>query len=86
MTDYERKNPNEIRSSRKQRIAKGSGTQVSDVNKLLTQYERTKVMMKQMAAMGGKPNMQMMQQMQNGTMPRVKGGSGKFQSKLKKRR
>lgn len=48
MTIKERQNPNIINSSRKQRIAKGSGTEVQDVNRLLKQFEQTKQMMKQM--------------------------------------
>ncbi len=48
MTMYERENPQIINSSRKNRIAKGSGTSVQEVNKLLKQFEQTKVMMKQM--------------------------------------
>ena len=48
MTMRERENPQIINSSRKQRIAKGSGTTVQDVNKLLKQFEQTKQMMKQM--------------------------------------
>ncbi len=48
MTMYERENPQAINSSRKTRIAKGSGTSVQEVNKLLKQFEQTKVMMKQM--------------------------------------
>ena len=48
MTMRERENPQIINSSRKQRIAKGSGTSVQDVNKVLKQFEQTKLMMKQM--------------------------------------
>jgi signal recognition particle subunit SRP54 len=48
MTMKERENPNVIGSSRKNRIAKGSGTTVQDVNRLLKQFEQTKIMMKQM--------------------------------------
>ena len=48
MTMYERENPSVINSSRKNRIAKGSGTTVQDVNRLLKQFEQTKLMMKQM--------------------------------------
>ncbi|MBQ9485379.1 MAG: signal recognition particle protein [Clostridia bacterium] len=48
MTVKERRNPNIINSSRKQRIAKGSGTCVQEVNKLLKQFEQTKQLMKQM--------------------------------------
>ena len=48
MTMYERENPQVINSSRKNRIAKGSGTSVQEVNRLLKQFEQTKQMMKQM--------------------------------------
>lgn len=48
MTMEERKNPDILKASRKQRIAKGSGTTVTDVNKLLTQFEEMKKMMKMM--------------------------------------
>ena len=47
MTMDERVNPEIINSSRKQRIAKGSGTSVEEVNKLLRQFEQMKKMMKQ---------------------------------------
>lgn len=47
MTIKERRNPDIIKASRKQRIAKGSGTSVQDVNRLLTQFEAMKKMMKQ---------------------------------------
>ncbi len=48
MTIKERKNPDIIKASRKQRIATGSGTSVQDVNKLLTQFEQMQKMMKMM--------------------------------------
>ena len=48
MTKEERKNPDIIKASRKTRIAKGSGTSVQEVNKLLEQFEQMKKMMKQM--------------------------------------
>ena len=48
MTKKERNNPNIINSSRKQRIAKGSGTSVQEVNRVLNQFEQTKQLMKQM--------------------------------------
>ncbi|KNZ69626.1 signal recognition particle protein [Thermincola ferriacetica] len=51
MTPEERRNPSIIKDSRKKRIAKGSGTKVSDVNKLLKQFDQTKKMMKQMMGM-----------------------------------
>ncbi len=48
MTKEERRNPSIIKASRKTRIAKGCGLSVSEVNKLLTQFENMKKMMKQM--------------------------------------
>lgn len=48
MTKEERRNPSVIKASRKTRIAKGCGLSVSEVNKLLTQFESMKKMMKQM--------------------------------------
>ena len=48
MTPEERRNPDMIKASRKQRIAKGCGQKVEDVNRLLTQFEQMKKMMKQM--------------------------------------
>ena len=48
MTKKERLNPQIINSSRKIRIAKGSGTSVQEVNRVLKQFEQTKMMMKQM--------------------------------------
>ncbi|MTI84538.1 MAG: signal recognition particle protein [Firmicutes bacterium] len=48
MTPFERQNPSEISGSRKKRIARGSGTRVQDVNRLLKQFEQTKKMMKQL--------------------------------------
>ncbi|MDT7871857.1 MAG: signal recognition particle protein, partial [Thermocrinis sp.] len=43
-----RRNPLIINMSRKQRIAKGSGTTISDVNKLLKEYEEMKKLMKKL--------------------------------------
>lgn len=48
MTKKERKNPDLIKGSHKQRIAKGSGTTVQDVNILIKQFEQSKEMIKQM--------------------------------------
>ena len=48
MTKKERQHPEIIKASRKTRIAKGSGTSVQEVNKLLTQFDQMKKMMKQM--------------------------------------
>lgn len=51
MTPEERKNPSIIKASRRKRIAKGSGTSVQAVNKLLKQFTQTKKMMKQFGDM-----------------------------------
>ncbi len=47
MTPKERRNPDIIKASRKSRIAKGSGTSVQEVNRLLQQFDQMKKMMKQ---------------------------------------
>ncbi len=57
MTQKERDNPQIINSSRKRRIALGSGTNVQDINKLLKQFEQTKELMKRMK--GGKGKMRL---------------------------
>ncbi len=49
MTPSERRDPSIIKATRKQRIAKGCGLQVQDVNRLLEQFEQMKKMMKQMS-------------------------------------
>ena len=61
MTPYERQNPEVIKGTRRQRIAKGSGTSLQDVNKLLKQFEDTRKMMKMATSM--KNPMKMMRQM-----------------------
>ena len=53
MTLQERRRPDIINGSRRKRIARGSGTNVSQVNKLLKQYRDMKRMMKQINASGG---------------------------------
>ena len=63
MTRREREKPEIINASRKQRIAKGSGTSVEEVNKLLKQFDTTRKLMKQFA---------------NGNMKRGKFGKMKF--------
>ena len=50
MTVKERRNPSILNASRRRRIAKGSGTQVQDVNRLLNQFEQTKQMMKRLSS------------------------------------
>ena len=57
MTPAERENPEIINPSRKERIAKGSGTTLAEVNKLLKQFEQMRKMMKSVATM--KPGMMM---------------------------
>lgn len=88
MTIAERQDPSLLKASRKARIANGSGTQVSDVNRLLSQFEKTQKAMKQMA------NMQKNQAMPDvgtiGDMSMMGKQPGmpqkKFVSKLKRRR
>ena len=48
MTPYERKHPEILKATRKQRISKGCGRDVSEINRLLTQFEQMKKMMKMM--------------------------------------
>ncbi len=61
MTPYERANPDAIKGTRVQRIAKGSGTSLQDVNKLLKQFTETRKMMRMATNM--KNPMKMMKQM-----------------------
>ena len=64
MTPEERSKPDIINASRKKRIAKGSGTNVQEVNQLLKQFNQMSKMMKMMQGGGGKKMMQMMKGMQ----------------------
>jgi len=70
MTPEERENPKIINGSRRKRIAKGSGSTVQELNKLLGQFNQTSKMMKMM---GNKQSMAKM--MKN--MPKVPGGMGR---------
>ncbi|NSW82359.1 MAG: signal recognition particle protein [Syntrophothermus sp.] len=54
MTPEERLNPTMLNSSRKKRIAKGSGTRVQDVNRLLKHFEESQKLMRQFSDKGGK--------------------------------
>lgn len=63
MTPGERKKPSVLDAKRKQRIAKGSGTDVQQVNQLLKQFEQMSKMMKMMQGAQGKNLMRMMGQM-----------------------
>ena len=57
MTPKERENPEIINGSRRQRIAKGSGTSLQDVNRLLKQFEETRKMMRMATQMKNPMNM-----------------------------
>ncbi len=80
MTKKERRDPDVIQASRKRRIAAGSGTEVSEINRLLKQFMEMQKMMKQAKKMGAKfggqmpspEQMQQLQRMQN--MPRLPPG------------
>jgi signal recognition particle subunit SRP54 len=70
MTPKERRVPDIIKASRKNRIAKGAGVQVQDVNKLLKQHQEMARMMKQVSKMGQKGLMR------HGMAALMKGGMG----------
>jgi signal recognition particle subunit SRP54 len=86
MTKKERVNPDVIQASRKRRIAAGSGTEVSEVNRLLKQFMEMQRVMKQAKKMGAKfggqmPTPEQIQRMQGQGMPRLPPGfprGGKF--------
>ncbi len=63
MTPKERTNPEILNMSRKQRIAKGSGTKIEEVNRLIKQFDQTRKMMKMVA---GGPKMGMMRNLMGG--------------------
>ena len=67
MTPHERRFPAVLRGARKKRIARGSGVQVQEVNRLLKQFMQMQKMMKRMKKQGGMK--QMMEQMRRGGMP-----------------
>lgn len=69
MTPQERRFPDMVSGSRKQRIARGSGTQIQDINRLLKQHKQMQKMMKKMTKKGG------MQKMMRG-MNAMMGGQG----------
>ncbi len=62
MTEQERANPEIINGSRRQRIARGSGTTIQEVNRLLKQFDDTRKMMKTVATLKANP-MKMMRNM-----------------------
>ncbi len=73
MTAEERVNPDIINASRRQRIAKGSGNSLQDVNRLLKQFEETRKLMRQANALKSNP-MKMMNAMR--AMKNMRGGMG----------
>jgi len=64
MTPYEREHPEVIRGTRVQRIAKGSGSQIQDVSRLLKQFDQIRKMMHTMTNMGPNPAAMMRQMKQ----------------------
>jgi signal recognition particle subunit SRP54 len=64
MTPAERSNPEILNGSRRARIAKGSGKDLQEVNRLLKQFDQTRKMMKLMNGGGLASKMAQMQQMQ----------------------
>lgn len=69
MTPYERANPNAINTSRKNRIAKGSGRTINEVNQLLKQFAQMSKMMKMLQSSGGAGKMMQMMKGMQGKMP-----------------
>jgi len=84
MTPRERRNPKIIEPGRRNRIARGAGVQVQDVNALLKQFDMMAPIMKAMAGKGMGQRMQAIQELQKsgmfnpgGGMPKIKGDTGK---------
>ena len=75
MTPYERDNPNVLNSSRKKRIAQGSGTSVVEINKLLKQFELMQTLTKQLA--GNSKAMKRMGKKGMGGLGGLFGGGGR---------
>ncbi|MDC0534552.1 signal recognition particle protein [Francisellaceae bacterium] len=75
MTKEERRKPDIIKSTRKKRIATGSGTEIQDVNRLLKQFLQMQKMMKKMKGKGG---IGKMMGMMKGGMPGMQGMQGKM--------
>ncbi len=76
MTPKERRNPKVIDLSRKLRIAKGSGTKVEDVNKLLKDFDNMNKMMKQLTNFQKNMPKHMQKAMRKGQMPGMPGMPG----------
>ena len=75
MTRFERTHPKQINGSRRARIARGSGVEVSEVNQLLERFGQAQKVMKQMARGGGVPGMP--------GMPGMPGGGGGRKKQVK---
>ena len=73
MTPKERTNPEILNQSRRMRIAKGSGTNIQEVNRLLKQFDQMRKMMKVVSGMNSSKMMQMAAAMKN-----MKGGMPGF--------
>ena len=72
MTPQERQNPDIINQSRRLRIAKGSGTKVEEVNRLMKQFDQTRKMMRMVSGMGSSKMAQMAAAMKmKGGMPKM---------------
>ena len=69
MTPKERANPDIINQSRRMRIAKGSGTKIEEVNRLMKQFDQTRKVMR-MVAGGGNSKMMQMAAAMKGKMPK----------------
>jgi len=63
MTNEERENPKILNGSRRMRIARGSGSDIQEVNRLIKQFNETSKMMRMMTKGGGRNMMQMMKNM-----------------------
>ncbi|MEK9737561.1 MAG: hypothetical protein VW239_09610, partial [Candidatus Nanopelagicales bacterium] len=85
MTPAERQDPKILNASRRQRIARGSGTEVSDVNSLVERFGEAQKMMRQMRGGKGMPGMPGMPGMGAGGK-KSKGRSGRTPAKAKKGR
>jgi signal recognition particle subunit SRP54 len=87
MTEYERENPSCLKASRKNRIAKGAGVKVMDVNRLINQLEQMQMMTKMMSGKAKFPDMAALQNMQRGGgMPGMSKHSGSKKQKSKKKK
>lgn len=75
MTAAERRNPDLITPSRRNRIARGSGVQPHEVNKLLKQFDGTRTQMQSMARMSTTERMKMLSGLKQGGLPGMKGPS-----------